>query len=120
MANLKPGDKVIPFTLPGVDDKEHSLSYYADAGALAVIFSCNHCPYVRAWEDRMVQIQADYADNGVQFLAINSNDVRRYPEDSFPKMKERAQEKGFNSPFPKSSITWGQEISPSPITTLST
>ena len=99
MANLKPGDKVIPFTLPGVDDKEHSLSYYADAGALAVIFSCNHCPYVRAWEDRMVQIQADYADNGVQFLAINSNDVRRYPEDSFPKMKERAQEKGFNFPY---------------------
>jgi peroxiredoxin len=99
MANLKPGDKVIPFTLPGVDDKEHSLSDYVDAEALAVIFSCNHCPYVRAWEDRMVQIQADYADKGVQFLAISSNDVRKYPDDSFPKMKERAQEKGFNFPY---------------------
>ena len=99
MANLKLGDKVLPFTLPGVDDKEHSLTDYADSEALAVIFSCNHCPYVRAWEDRMVQIQADYADKGVQLLAINSNDVRRYPEDSFPKMKERAKEKGFNFPY---------------------
>jgi peroxiredoxin len=99
MTNLKLGDKVIPFTLPGVDDKEHSLSDYTDAEALAVIFSCNHCPYVRAWEDRMVQIQADYAERGLQFLVINSNDVRRYPDDSFPKMKERALEKGFNFPY---------------------
>ncbi len=99
MAHLEIGDKVIPFTLPGVDDREHSLSDYADAEALAVIFSCNHCPYVRAWEDRMVRIQADYADKGLQFLVINSNDVSRYPDDSFPKMKERAQEKGFNFPY---------------------
>lgn len=99
MASLKIGDKVIPFTLPGVDDKEHSLSDYSDAEALAVIFSCNHCPYVLAWEDRMVQIQADYANKGVKLLAINSNDVRRYPEDSFPKMKEHAEEKGFNFPY---------------------
>ncbi|OGO16366.1 MAG: alkyl hydroperoxide reductase [Chloroflexi bacterium RBG_16_48_8] len=99
MANLKIGDRVIPFTLPGVDDKNHSLSDYVDAQALAVIFSCNHCPYVRAWEDRMVQIQADYADRGVQFLVINSNDVNRYPDDSFPKMKVRAEEKNFNFPY---------------------
>jgi peroxiredoxin len=99
MAKIEIGDKAIPFTLPGVDDKEHALSDYQDAEAMAIIFSCNHCPYVRAWEDRMVQIQADYADRGVQFLAINSNDVRRYPEDSFPKMKNRAQEKGFNFPY---------------------
>jgi peroxiredoxin len=99
MAKIKIGDNAIPFTLPGVDDKEHALSDYKDAEALAVVFSCNHCPYVRAWEDRMVQIQSDYADKGVQFLAINSNDIRRYPEDSFPKMKERALEKGFNFPY---------------------
>jgi peroxiredoxin len=99
MANLKPGDRAIPFTLPGVDDKQHALADYADKEAVAVIFSCNHCPYVRAWEDRMVQIQADYADKGVQFIAINANDARKYPDDSFPKMKERAREKGFNFPY---------------------
>ena len=99
MATIKIRDKAIPFTLPGVDDKEHALSDYKDVEALAIIFSCNHCPYVRAWEDRMVQIQADYTNRGVQFLAINSNDIRRYPEDSFPKMKERAKEKGFNFPY---------------------
>jgi peroxiredoxin len=99
MANVKPGDKAIPFTLPGVDDKVHSLADYTDARAVVVIFSCNHCPYVRAWEDRMVRLQADYADKGVQLIAINSNDVTKYPEDSFPKMKQRTEEKGFNFPY---------------------
>ncbi len=99
MANLKPGDRAIPFTLPGVDDKEHALSDYADKEAVVVIFSCNHCPYVQAWEDRMIQIQADYADKGVQLIAISANDAKKYPADSFPKMKERAREKGFNFPY---------------------
>jgi len=99
MANVKLGDQVIPFMLPGVDDKSHSLSDYADAEVLAVIFSCNHCPYVRAWEDRMVQIQAEYADKGLQFLVINSNDVTKYPDDNFDNMKVRAEEKGYNFPY---------------------
>jgi peroxiredoxin len=99
MTHLKPGDQAIPFTLPGVDDKQHALTDYADKEAIAVIFSCNHCPYVRAWEDRMVQIQAEYADKGVQLIAINSNDAQKYPADSFPKMKERAREKSFNFPY---------------------
>lgn len=99
MANLKIGDKAIAFKLPGVDDKIHSLDEYAGKSSLAVIFSCNHCPYVRAWEDRMVQIQADYASKGVQLVAINANDASKYADDSFPKMKERAREKKFNFPY---------------------
>ena len=99
MANITLGDRLVPFTLPGVDDKTHSSVDYADAEALVVIFSCNHCPYVRAWEDRMVQIQADFADKGVNLVAINSNDPAKYPTDSFPEMKVRAQEKGFNFPY---------------------
>jgi peroxiredoxin len=99
MANLKIGDKPISFELPGVDGKEYKLSDYFGVEALAVIFSCNHCPYVQAWEDRMVQIQADYADKGLQFLVISSNDVSQYPDDNFPKMKERAEVKGFNFPY---------------------
>lgn len=99
MANLKTGDKAILFTLPGVDGKDDSLSDYAGKNAVAVILSCNHCPYVRAWENRMVQIQADYMSRGVQLLAINANDESKYPEDSFAKMKERAREKRFNFPY---------------------
>ncbi|MGH8067221.1 MAG: thioredoxin family protein [Candidatus Entotheonellia bacterium] len=99
MAALKLNEQAKPFTLPGVDGKTHALSDYKDKEALAVIFSCNHCPYVKAWEDRMVQIQADYASQGVQLLVINANDVNTVPDDSFPKMKERATEKGFNFPY---------------------
>jgi peroxiredoxin len=99
MSNLKIGDAAIPFKLLAVDDKEHSLNDYMGKNAVAVIFSCNHCPYVRAWEDRMVQIQSDYADKGVQLVAINSNDESKYPDDSFAKMKDRAREKKFNFPY---------------------
>ncbi len=99
MSNLKLGDKAIPFDLPGVDDRRHTLDDYADKQAVVIIFSCNHCPYVQAWEDRMIQIQADYADKGVQLIAISSNDAQQFPEDSFPEMKKRARQKGFNFPY---------------------
>ena len=99
MANLKIGEKAISFDLPGVDGQQHSLGYYAEKNAVVVIFGCNHCPYVRAWEDRMVQIQNDYAGRGVQLIAINSNDAAKYPDDSFAKMKDRAREKHFNFPY---------------------
>lgn len=98
MAHLKLGDKAIDLTLIGVDDKTHSLSDYANK-LLVVIFSCNHCPYVRAWEDRLVKIQLDYANRGVQLITINSNDASKYPDDDFPGMKERARLKNFNFPY---------------------
>lgn len=99
MSNLKIGDNAIPFDLPGVDGKRHALADFADKDVLVVIFSCNHCPYVQAWEDRMIQIQADYAGRGVQFVAINANDAVKYPSDSFEAMVDRAREKGFNFPY---------------------
>jgi peroxiredoxin len=99
VANLKLDDEAITFVLPGVDDQHHALKDYADKEAVALIFTCNHCPYARAWEDRIVQTQADYADRGVQVIAISANDPEKYPADSFPRMKKRAQEKGFNFPY---------------------
>ena len=85
-----------PFDLPGVDGRNHSLAEYADAPALAVVWSCNHCPYVQAWEGRMVAIQRDYGERGFRVVAINSNDADAYPEDSFPEMQARAAREGFN------------------------
>lgn len=97
---LQIGDTAPDFNnLPCVDGKNYSLSSFDDKKAVVVIFSCNHCPYVIAYEDRMIDIQKDYADKGVAFVAINPNDDKKYPADSFDKMVIRAEEKGFNFPY---------------------
>lgn len=96
MPKLNLNDIAPVFSLPGVDDATYSLDSFRDKAILVVIFSCNHCPYVRAWEGRMVQIQADYQDKGVQLVAINANNAATHPTDSFDHMKQRAQQQGFN------------------------
>ncbi len=98
-STLELGARAPDFNLPGVDGKNYSLATFAGKPALVVVFSCNHCPYVKAYEDRMISIQGEYADKGVQFVAINSNDEKAYPEDSFPEMVKRARHKGFNFPY---------------------
>jgi peroxiredoxin len=85
-----------PFDLPGTDGRSHSLDDYADVPVLAVVWSCNHCPYVQAWEGRMVELQREYGDRGFRLVAINSNDAENYPEDSFEAMQKRAERQGFN------------------------
>jgi peroxiredoxin len=90
------GEHAPSFDLPGVDGREHALDSYAGADVLVLVQSCNHCPYVQAWEGRMKAIQADYADRAVRLVAVNSNDSDRYPEDSFEEMRQRAQQQGFN------------------------
>lgn len=99
MSQLKIGDHAPAFSLPGVDGQDHSLADHADKAAVAVIFSCNHCPYVLAWEDRMLRLQADYAPQGVQFLVINANNAQTHPQDSFEQMQVRAREKAFKFPY---------------------
>jgi hypothetical protein len=63
------------------------------------MFTCNHCPYVQAYEGRLIAIQRDTLDRGVRLVAINSNEAKNYPEDDFPKMIRRAMEKGYNFPY---------------------
>jgi len=93
------GAPAVDFQLKGVDGKVHNLKNFSDKTALVVIFSCNHCPYVQPYEDRMVQLQKDYSARGVTLVAINSNDDAGYPEDSYPNMINRAKERGFNFPY---------------------
>lgn len=95
-AALRIGDRAPAFSLPGTDGQTYSLESLSKHSVLVVVFSCNHCPYVQAYEDRLVAIQRDYAGRGVQVIAINSNDDVNYPEDSFEQMTARAQAKGFN------------------------
>ena len=84
------------FALLGIDGREHTLESYGDAAVLVLIQSCNHCPYVQAWEGRMKSIQRDYADRSVRIVALNSNDPSRSPDDSFEEMVARAASQGFN------------------------
>ena len=93
MSNLKLNDPYVNFLLPSTDGNDISLDM-ADLGEYKlVIFSCNHCPYAQAWEDRIIKIQEKYKSNGLSVIMISSNDALKYPEDSFPKMKERHKEK---------------------------
>ena len=93
------GNPAPPFSLPGVDGATRSLDSFADAEILVVVFTCNHCPYAQACEDRLIAIQEDYRARGVQLVAINPNDDEKYPDDSFERMKERAEKRGFNFPY---------------------
>jgi len=83
------------FDLPGVNGQNHSLDSYTGAEALVLVQSCNHCPYVQAWEDRLSAIARDYEGRGVRVVAVNSNDAENYPEDSFEEMQARATARGF-------------------------
>jgi peroxiredoxin len=96
---LRPGSPAPDFELPGVDGKVYSLASFKDKPIIVLMFSCNHCPYVQAWESRYVELQKDYAPKGVQVVAINSNDEGKYPEDDLAHMKSRANEKGYNFPY---------------------
>ncbi len=96
---LKLGSKIPNFSLKGIDGKTYDLDSFKDKKALIIIFSCNHCPYVQAYQQRMVEIQKDYFDKGVAVAAINSNDDLNYPDDSFENMIRRAEEANFNFPY---------------------
>jgi peroxiredoxin len=97
---LKLGQVAPEFDLPGTDGKDHRLSEIGrDARAVVVVITCNHCPYVQAFEDRLIAIQDDYLAKGVRFVLINPNDDAKYEEDSFDGMRERAKAKGYNFPY---------------------
>lgn len=98
MAPLALESILIPFALRGTDEEIHKTEDYGREKILGVIFTCNHCPYARAWEARLIQAQRDYAARGVQFLLINPNDPAKYSDDSFEQMQRRVREKRY--PFP--------------------
>ena len=93
------GSPAPDFSLPGVDGATHTLASLSGGRALVLNFTCNHCPYAKAYEDRFMDLARAYGPKGVVFAAVNPNDAQRYPDDSFAKMKERAAERGFNFPY---------------------
>ncbi|MGI0140483.1 MAG: thioredoxin family protein [Thermoplasmata archaeon] len=96
--HLHPGAAAPPFDLPGVDGRRHTLAEFAGRPFLLVVFWCNHCPYVQAWEGRMIELGHRFGPRGVGVVLINSNDGKAYPQDRPSEMAARAKEKGY--PFP--------------------
>ncbi len=93
------GDKASDFKLKNVDGKYVSLSDYPDATGFIVIFTCNHCPYAIAYQDRIIELNKEYEVLGYPVVAINSNDPDIAPDDSYENMVVRAKEKGFTFPY---------------------
>ena len=93
---LQLGDKCPNFDLPCVDGSVRGLRSYDPIKVLVVAFTCNHCPYVQAYEDRIMAIQREMASAGAQVVCINANETANFPEDSFEKMIERARSRWFN------------------------
>jgi peroxiredoxin len=86
------------FNLPGTDGAHHSRQEFAGAQASLVMFICNHCPYVIAIEDRLVELARSFAGKSVKIMAISSNDTEKYAADSFENMRKKSSEKKY--PFP--------------------
>ena len=86
------GDAAPEFSLPDTHGIAHSPG---GAPASVVVFTCNHCPYALAWQERIVEVARDYAGRGVRMLAINPNDSERYPRDSEQAMRERVDRGEF-------------------------
>jgi peroxiredoxin len=99
-AKLRIGSPLPAFgALRATDGRSIKSADFASAKALVVVFSCNHCPYVQAYEDRMIAFQGDYLPKGVTLLAINANETVNYPDDDFDGMVRRAAQKKFNFPY---------------------
>ncbi len=95
----KVGDMVRGFKLKNIDGEIFSPSQFKKAKGYVVIFTCNHCPYSVAYEDRIIAIDKKYKKLGYPVIAINPNDSTIVPEDSWSKMIERAEKKNFTFPY---------------------
>ena len=93
------GATVADFRLKNVNGNNVALGDFKGQKGLIVVFTCNHCPFAKAYEDRVLALDKKYAVAGFPVLAINSNDVTTYEEDSFDNMKTRAKEKQYSFPY---------------------
>lgn len=103
------GDLATDFNLKNVDGKRVTLADYEDAKGFIVVFTCNHCPFSKAYEDRIIDLDKKYQSKGFPVIAINPTNPEKYPTDSFENMQKRAEEKDYTFPY---LLDVGQEIFP--------
>lgn len=103
------GDAAADFKLKNVDGKMVSLSDFKTAKGFIVIFTCNHCPYAKKYEERIIELDKKYKEQGYPVIAINPNDPNIQAEDGYQEMIERAAQRGFTFPY---LVDEGQKVFP--------
>lgn len=94
------GTRAPTFTLPDtISEEDISLSQFQDSKGYLIMFLCNHCPFVKHIQPEISKIGKEYSQKGITILAISSNDVDHYPEDSPPKMTQEAKDAGYTFPY---------------------
>lgn len=92
------GDAVAEFQVRNIDNQFVNLANYANRKGVIVVFMANHCPFSKAYEDRLMAIHNKFAVQGYPVLAVQASDVTIYPEDAYEVVQSRSRERGF--PFP--------------------
>jgi len=98
-AGYQVGDAAASFRLKNTDGNMVSLSDFNNAKGVIVIFTSNHCPFAKAYEDRIIALNNKFASQGFPVIAINPSDPGTHQDDTFDKMKERAASKGYGYPY---------------------
>lgn len=119
-SQAKSGSDTPDFKLFGTDYKYHRLSEYLSkegTKAVVVIFTSNHCPLSTDYEDTLIQLAFKYQNRGFPFIAVNPNTADVIPEDGFPQMVDRAQQKDFPYPYlydetQKTALSYGATCTP--------
>ena len=96
---MEPRDPLPEFALTDTEGREHAFPAADAPPATVLVQTCNHCPYVIAWNPRLRAVHDDYAPQGVRFLAVNSNDATRYPADAPERMEAFVREQGWPIPY---------------------
>lgn len=99
LTELEIGKSAPEFSLPGTDGKTYGFKDVAGEKGTLVVFTCNHCPYAVAYQQRIIDLTAKYKPQGIGVVAISSNDAKSYPDDSFELMKVRADSMKYNFPY---------------------
>ena len=103
------GDVATDFNLMNIDKSMVSLEDYEDALGFIIIFTCNTCPFAVANEERIIALDKEFKEKGYPVIAINPNNPRAQPDDTFELMQEKAKDRGFTFPY---LVDKGQEIYP--------
>jgi peroxiredoxin len=98
-AGYKVGDIATDFKLKNVNGKMVSLADYKTAKGYIVVFTCNHCPYAKAYEARIMALDKMYAPKGYPVIAISPNDPVEEPQDSYANMQKRAADRNYTFPY---------------------
>ncbi len=99
MADFQIGDAVPAFTLTDTEGAEHAVPAAEAPPATVLLQTCNHCPYVIAWNPRLRAVAEEYGPRGVRFLALSSNDAKRYPADAPERMAQFVREQDWPIPY---------------------